>query len=94
MIPTQLSLEVYGPRDGGDVCSARGTSRRVEAEELIMFEIRRRRDARAGWVGDAYRGTAAVMACRGRGLQGEHPESLGQKLNSVAMPCKEAATEL
>lgn len=85
MIPTQLSLEV---------CSARGTSRRVEAEELIMFEIRRRRDARAGWVGDAYRGTAAVMASRGRGLHGERPESLGQKLNSVAMPCKEAATEL
>lgn len=66
----------------------------MEAEELIMFEIRRRRDARAGWVGDTYRGTAAVMACRGRGLHGERPESLGQKLNSVAMPCKEAATEL
>lgn len=57
----------------------------MEAEELIMFEIRRRRDARVGWVGDAYRGTAAVAACRGRGLQGSVWRAWGR--SSIVWPC-------
>ena len=53
-----------------------------EGWRLMLKIRRRRRDSRAGWVG-----TAALTAGRAAGEP-------GQKLNSVAMPCKEAAVSV